>query len=128
MEKPVPVTYDPVSGKWAAENPINVSPGITRIVWKVAVVPDAAGDIYFGTAPDFQGITFAPGWPGTEPKGDDRVWSSTLRDTMTPGNPPQVFEYTVNAMYQTDHSKIAQPVSWDPDVEEGGGPPPAKHI
>ncbi len=127
MEKPVQITYDSVAQAWSAENPIKVYPGVTRIVWRISLTDNDAGDIRFDTRPESQGITFAPGWPGTQPHGDERMWSSTLKDTMSPNEPPLNFEYTVNAIYRSDRSEIAQPISWDPDVEEGGGPPPIKH-
>jgi hypothetical protein len=129
MDKPVEVviTYDPVLETWEAENPVKVYPGITAIVWKVQLAKDGYGEIYFGEAPDFQGITFDPGWPGTEPKGGPHTWTAILRDTLKPGEPPRDFHYTVNTLYQTNRAQPAMRKSWDPDVEEEPDqPPPVK--
>jgi len=122
VNKNVTVTYDAVHDEWTAENPIPVEPGTTTISWKITLTSASAGEIAFGTAADFQGIVFDPGWPGTPPKGDALVWSTTIEDTLKPGDEPLHFHYTVNALYKADDlSPVAQPISWDPDVEEDPG-------
>lgn len=122
MSKNVTVIYDAVNDEWSAENPIRVEPGTTTIAWQVRLAKGCGGEINFGTAADFQGIVFDPGWPGTPPKGNAETWTTTVEDTLKPGDQPLEFHYTVNTLYKADAaSPVAEPLSWDPDVEEDPG-------
>lgn len=124
----VTILYDPVRDEWAAENPIKVGPGVTEIRWQIELMETAAGEISFGIEPLFQGITFnrRRAWPGTPPKGNATVWTTTIKDDLKPGDKPKNFHYTVNALYKADTAQpIALRKSWDPDIEEDpDGPPP----
>lgn len=120
-KKEVTVSYDDLNDSWTAENPVRVERGITTIVWKVRLSNESTGQIRFGTRPDFQGIVFDPGWPGTRPEGDAEMWFTTIRDTLGPNDPPRDYHYTVNAIYRGNRAEVAQEVSWDPDVEEDPG-------
>lgn len=121
----VVVTYDAATKTWSAENPVNVYPGVTKIVWLIELTDKADGEISFGIEPDFPGISFEDTWPGTPPSGDKKKWTTDIKDTLQPGDPPQTFAYTVNAWYQNpDRLVPPSPVSWDPDVEENTDPPP----
>jgi hypothetical protein len=125
--KTVKITYDTRLNKWYAENPVTIYHGLSLIIWAVTLSEGSTGAIKFGTEPDFPGIQFTDGWPGTPPKGDGRVWYTEIADKQDPGTQNQLYHYTVNTWYQSDDR--AQPAvkkSWDPDVEEGGDPPPVK--
>jgi hypothetical protein len=125
-KREVVVTYDAKTKTWNAENPVNVYPGVTNIVWTIELTDKADGDISFGVQPDFPGIFFEGAWPGTPPSGDEKAWSTDIADTLQPDDPPQTFAYTVNAWYRsTDRQLPPSQVSWDPDVEENTDPPPA---
>jgi hypothetical protein len=125
MKKTVPITYDPNSDIWDAENPVSVAPGVTHIEWTISLKA-LTGTIKFGTEPGFQGISFNNrDWPGTHPKGDGKVWMTTLDNKLKPGDPPQQFHYTINALFQQDELTPPTRISWDPDVEEETPPPPA---
>jgi len=125
MDKPVTVTYDPVSDTFTAdENPVHVFHGLSTITWTIKVTDSATGEIYFGTEPDFRGIVFDRNWNGTPPKGDAKLWSVKVRDDLKPTDDPETYHYTVNSVYQSDALSPAERKIWDPDVEEDPDPPP----
>lgn len=125
-EKIVELKYDAASARWhASENPVKVYKGLTKITWTIALTELSSGELVFGTEPDFAGITFNEHWPGSPPKGDKKLWTTNVADKMSAHEPPQFFHYTVNAWYSDPRAAIApQQLSWDPEVEEGGDPPP----
>jgi hypothetical protein len=129
MDKPVTVTYDPKRDLFTAdENPVQVLPGLSTITWTIKLAASAKGAIYFGTEQDFQGIVFDPGWNGTPPKGDAKIWTVKVLDDLKPGDDPVSYHYTVNSLYQPDDLSPAERKTWDPDVEEdpNNPPPPVK--
>lgn len=125
-EKTVELKYDAVNARWhASENPVKVYQGLTKIVWSIELTELSSGELVFGTEPGFQGITFDDDWPGSEPKGNKRMWTSHIADTLTANEPPKFFHYTVNAWYSDPRAAIApQQLSWDPEVEEEPSEPP----
>lgn len=126
-EKNVELRYDAVTGKWSAsENPVKVYKGLTKLTWTITLDELATGVLVFGTEPGFAGITFNDAdWPGSEPKGDKRLWTSNIADKMSDNDPPRFFHYTVNAWYSDPRAALEpQQLSWDPEVEEEGDPPP----
>lgn len=125
-EKKVELKYDPAAKIWhASENPVEVYKGLTRITWTIDLTESSGGVLVFGTDDDFAGITFNEDWPGSVPKGDKRVWTSDIADTMSANEPPKFFHYTVNAWYSDPRQEIEPlQLSWDPEVEEEGDPPP----
>jgi hypothetical protein len=125
-DKTVKVTYDSATGQFdASENPVVVTPGLTRIVWTIGLTNESTGEIHFGTDPDFRGIDFAGDRPGTVPKGDKLVWTSLILDVLKPGDPPKSYHYNVNAWYADRRTEILpEKKTWDPEVEEEPKEPP----
>lgn len=125
-EKNVKLNYNAVDKKWSAsENPVKVYKGLTKITWTITLDELSNGVLVFGTDPDFAGITFNDDWPGSEPKGDKKLWTTNIADTMSAHEPPKLFHYTVNAWYSDPRAELEpQQLSWDPEVEEENDPPP----
>lgn len=91
--------------------------GNTTLRWTIQFGPNvvvADATIAFSTDASRPGIQFTgtPPWPGTAPNGNANNWNASLNNEQSGAK----FYFKVNAVYTVNGA--AQPVTWDPEVEE----------